>query len=67
MVTLIANYYVPKVEINEFNVLIDQKSFFDLLLKKWRRSLPNVMGISNNNDYKTGNLLDFGYFKKLRY
>ena len=62
-----SNYYVPKVEINEFNVLIDQKSFFDLLLKKWRRSLPNVMGISNNNDYKTGNLLDFGYFKKLRY
>ena len=60
-----SNYYVRKVEINEFNVLIDQKSFLDLLLKKWRRSLPNVMGISNNNDYKTGNLLDFGYFKKL--
>ena len=29
-----SNYYAPKVEINEFNVLIDQKSFLDLLLKK---------------------------------
>ena len=26
-----SNYYVPKVEINDFNVLIDQKSLFDYL------------------------------------
>ena len=25
-----SNYYVPKVNINDFNVLIDGKSFFDL-------------------------------------
>ena len=23
-----------------------------------------IMDISNNNDYATGNLLDFGYFKE---
>ena len=28
-----SNYYVPKVEINDFNVLIDGKSFFDLPVK----------------------------------
>ena len=32
-------YYVPKVRITEFNVLIDGKSFFDLVSKKLRRSL----------------------------
>ena len=26
-----SNYYVPRVEINDFNVLIDQKSLFDYL------------------------------------
>ena len=27
------SYYVPKVKINDFNVLIDGKSFFDLPVK----------------------------------
>ena len=29
-----SNYYVLKIEINDFKVLIDGKSFFDLLIKK---------------------------------
>ena len=28
-----SHYYVPNVEIKDFNVLIDRKSFFDLPLK----------------------------------
>ena len=28
-----AHYYVPEVQIQDFNVLIDGKSFFDLLIK----------------------------------
>ena len=28
-----SHYYVPNVEIKDFNVLIDGKSFFDLLVK----------------------------------
>ena len=28
-----SHYYVPKVQIQDFNVLIDEKSFFDLLIK----------------------------------
>ena len=28
-----SNYYVPKVQIKDFNVLIDRKSFFDLPVK----------------------------------
>ena len=28
-----SNYYVPKVEISDFNVIIDEKCFFDLPVK----------------------------------
>ena len=28
-----SNYYLPKVRVNDFNVLIDGKSFFDLSVK----------------------------------
>ena len=34
-----SRYYVWNVRIKDFNVLIDDKSFFDLPVKKWRRSL----------------------------
>ena len=34
-----SRYYVPNVEIKDFNVLIDGKSFFWLASKKWKRSL----------------------------
>ena len=59
-----SNYYVPKVRINDFNVLIDGKSFFDLPVKNEEEAYEKIIEMSNNNDYKTGNLLDFAYFKK---
>ena len=59
-----SNYYVPKVEINDFNVLIDGKSFFDFPVKNAEEAYEKIIEISNNNDYTTGNLLDFAYFKK---
>ena len=51
-----SHYYVPNVEIRDFNVLIDGKRFFDLPEK--------IMDMSNSNDYTTGNLSDFAYFKE---
>ena len=30
-----------------------------------KKSTKKILDMSNNNDYKTGNLLDFGYFKKI--
>ena len=59
-----SNYYVPKVKINDFNVLIDGKSFFDLTVKNEEEGYEEYIDMSNNNDYTTGNLLDFAYFKK---
>ena len=59
-----SNYYVPNVKINYFNVLIDGKSFFDLPIKIKEEAYEKITDMSNNNDYTTGNLLDFAYFKK---
>ena len=58
-----SNYYVPNIEIKDFNVLTDGKSFFDLLVKN-EEAYKKIMDMSNNNDYTTGNLLDFAYFKE---
>ena len=59
-----SNYYVPKVRINDFNVLIDGKSFFDLQVKNEEETYEKIIDMGNNNDYTTDNLLDFAYFKK---
>ena len=32
--------------------------------KKWRKTYEKIMDMSNNNEYTTGNLLDFLYFKE---
>ena len=60
-----SHYYLPNVEIKDFNVLIDRKSFFDLPVKNEEEIYEKIIEMSNNNDYTTGNLLDFAYFKKI--
>ena len=59
-----SNYYVPKVKVNDFNVLIDGKSFFDLLVKNDEEAYGKFIDISNNSDYTTVNLLDYACYKK---
>ena len=44
-------YYVPNVEIKEFNVLIDEKRFFDLPVKNEKEAYKKIIDMSNNNDY----------------
>ena len=56
-----SNYYVPKIEINDFNVLIDGKSFFDLPVKNQEEAYEKIV---DNNDYTTGNLLDHSHKKR---
>ena len=41
-----------------------EKDFFDLPVKNEEEAYEKIIDMSNNNDYTTGNLLDFGYFKK---
>ena len=40
-----SNYYIPKVRINDFNVLIDGKSFFDLPVKMKKKLLKKLLTI----------------------
>ena len=60
-----SHYYVPNVEIKDFNILIDEKSFFDLPVKNEEETYKKTIEMSNNNDYTTGNLFDFAYFKEI--
>ena len=59
-----SHYYLPNVEIKDSNVLIYGKGFFDLLIKNEEATYEKIVKMSNNNDYTTGNLLDFAYFKE---
>ena len=59
-----SHYYVPKVQIKDFNVLINGKSFFDLPIKNEEEAYEKIIDMSNNNNYMTGNLLDFAYYKE---
>ena len=52
--------YLPKAEIKDFNVLIDGKSFFEIPIKNKEEAYVEM---SKNNEYTTGNLLDYEYFK----
>ena len=61
--TSLSKYYVPKVEIKYFNVLIDGKPFFEIPVKNKEEAYEAITHMSKNNDYKTGNFLDYEYFK----
>ena len=55
---------MPNVEIKEFNAFIDGKSFFYVPVKNKEEAYAKSMNISENDDYTTGNLLDYQYFSK---
>ena len=61
--TSFSKYYVPKVEIKDFNVLIDGKPFFEIPLKNKEEAYEQLIEVSKNNDYATGNILDYECFK----
>ena len=62
--TSFSKYYVPKVEIKNFNVLIDEKHFFDVPAKNKEEAYEKIMSINKNDDYRTGNLLDCEYLSQ---
>ena len=62
--TSFSNYYTPKIQIKDFNVLIDDKRFFDTAIKNKEETYKKTIEMGRNNDYTTGNLLDYEYFSK---
>ena len=61
-----ARYSLPNVEIKDYNVLIDGKNFFDQPIKNNKVTYENNRKIATGqgDDYTTGCLLDYTYFKK---
>ena len=59
-----SEYFTPSVEIKDFNVLINEKSFFDTSIKHKEESYQQIIEMGRNNDYTTSNLLDYEYFLK---
>ena len=59
-------YYIPNVEIKDYNVMIDGKNFFDQPITSMIKTYENIrkITIGQGDDYTTGCLLDYTYFKK---
>ena len=59
-----SQFYLPKVLVKDFIVIIDKLAFFDLPIKTEEEAYEKIIDICRNNEYTTGNLLDYEYFKK---
>ena len=59
-------YYLPRIGLNKYNVIIDGRNFYDNPIEsdiEKYRELKKVM-IGKGEDYTTGSLLDYIYFLK---
>ena len=59
-------YYLPRIDLNKYNVIIDGRNFYDNPIEddtEKYRELKKVM-TGKGEDYTTGSLLGFDYFKK---
>ena len=57
-----SQFYLPRVMIKD--VIIAKLAFFDLPIKTEEEAYEKIIDISKNDEYITGNLLDYDYFKK---
>ena len=61
-----STYYLPKVEIKDYNVMIDGRNFFDQPINSMNKTYENIRKIATGkgDGYTTGCLLDYTYFKE---
>ena len=61
-----SSYYLPKVEIKDCNVMIDGRNFFDQPIYSMNKTYEKIRKIAadKGDDYTTGYLLDYPYFKE---
>ena len=57
-------YYLPTVEIKDYNIIINGENFFDQPIKNNKVTYENIRKIATGqgDDYTTGCLLDYSYF-----
>ena len=58
-------YFLPRVNITNYNVLIDGRNFYDQLINDMIKQYNKIRKIATGqgDDYTTGCLLDYQYFK----
>ena len=59
-----SQFYLPKVMVKDYNIIIDKLAFSDLPIKTEEEVYEKIIDISRNNEYTIGNLLNYDYFKK---
>ena len=59
-------YFLPRVKIENYNIEIDSRSFYDQPINDSIKQYNEIRKISTGqgDDYTTGCLLDFAYFEK---
>ena len=59
-----SGYYLPNVEIKDYNIIINGENFFDQLIKNNKVTYEKIRKIATGqgDDYTTGCLLDYSYF-----
>ena len=59
-------YYLPALKIKNYNVMTNGRNFFDQPIKNNFKTYDNIRKITTGqgDDYATGCLLDFNYFKE---
>ena len=60
-----SGYYLPNVEIKNYNVMINGENFFDQPIKYKKVTYENIKKVAagKGDDYTTGCLLDYTYFR----
>ena len=60
-----STYYFPKVEIKDYNFMIDGRNFFHQPINSMTKTYENIRKIAtgHGDDYTSGCLLDYSYFK----
>lgn len=58
-------HFLPTVEIKDYDVMMDEKNFFDQSAKNDQETYDTVRKSATGpgDDYKTGSLLHYVYFK----
>ena len=58
-------YYLPNVEIKDYNVMINGENFFDQPVKDNKATYENIRknATGQGDDYTTSHLFDYPYFK----
>ena len=62
--TSYSQYYVPNIEIKNYNVIIDGKPFFELPVRNMEETYQEIIDMGYNDDYAVRNLIDFENFKQ---